>query len=363
MRHKIILILIFVLMSSLALAENEKPVIYFFFGQGCPHCGHMELFLDNMKEKYPIEVKKFEVYFNQSNRELFEKLSKAYGTEIKGVPTVFIDKKVIVGYSKFIEKEIKSKINECIKNGCISPEEMLNGDENEITEKLTWATLIGAAAVDSINPCTLAVLLILLTTLIATGKKKKALGAGIGFTLAIYISYFLMGLGIYSAVKLAGHLHTFYYFVIGVAILVGLLSIRDYFTYKPGVLAIEIPMKWRPKLKKVLRSVTSVPGAALIGFLCSLLLLPCSSGPYLVILGLLAKTATRMAAIPLLMVYNAIFVLPMLFITFLVYFGIARTEEVHSWREKHIKLIHLISGIIMIALALLLAYAMYIRWV
>ncbi len=38
---------------------------------------------------------------------------------------------------------------------------------------LTWTTLIGAAAVDSINPCTLAILLILLTTLLSAGKKVK----------------------------------------------------------------------------------------------------------------------------------------------------------------------------------------------
>ncbi|OYT43191.1 MAG: hypothetical protein B6U88_01700 [Candidatus Aenigmarchaeota archaeon ex4484_56] len=228
---------------------------------------------------------------------------------------------------------------------------------------LTWATLISAAAVDSINPCTLAVLLILLTTLLTAGKKNKILGAGIAFTIAIYTSYFLMGLGIYSAVQVTGLLHGFYYAVIGVAIIVGLLSINDYFNYKPGFLAIEIPVKWRPALKKLVSNVTSIPGAALIGFFCSLFLLPCSSGPYLVILGLLAKTSTRLEAIPLLLIYNFIFVLPMIIITMLIYFGMTNIEQVSAWKERYIKIIHLISGIIMICLAFLLLYAMYVGWV
>jgi len=228
---------------------------------------------------------------------------------------------------------------------------------------LTWTTLIGAAAVDSINPCTLAILLILLTTLLTAGKKNKILGAGIAFTTAIYISYFLMGLGIYSAVQATGLLHGFYYIIIGIAVIVGVLSIRDYFSYKPGVLAIEIPMRWRPALKRLIGNVTSIPGAALVGFFCSLFLLPCSSGPYLVILGLLAKTATRLAAIPLLLIYNFIFVLPMIILTLLVYFGMTSVEQVSAWREKYIKIIHLISGIIMICLAFLLVYAMYVGWV
>ncbi len=228
---------------------------------------------------------------------------------------------------------------------------------------LTWTTLIGAAAVDSINPCTLAILLMLLTTLILAENKNKILGVGIVFSLAIYISYFLMGLGLYSAVQMAGNLHIFYYFVIGIAILVGLLSIKDYFNYQPGVLAVEIPMKWRSTLKSLIGRVTSIPGAAVIGFFCSLFLIPCSSGPYLVILGLLAKTSTRLVAMPLLLFYNFIFILPMLIMTLLVYFGTTSVEQISAWREKYIKLIHLVSGVIMLALASLLVYAICAGWV
>ena len=68
-------------------------------------------------------------------------------------------------------------------------------------------------------------------------------------------------------------------------------------------------------MKRIIQRVTSVPGAFLTGFVVSLFLLPCTSGPYIVILGLLGKTATRPEALAWLVLYNLIFVLPMVAIT------------------------------------------------
>ncbi len=228
---------------------------------------------------------------------------------------------------------------------------------------LTWSTLIGAAAVDSVNPCTLAVQIMLLSAILLAGKRYKVLTAGFGFTGAIFISYFFMGLGLYTTIQAASLVEGFFYLVIALAFLVGVLSIRAYFDYTPGVLAVEIPTSWRPYLKGLIGRVTSTRGAILIGFICSLFLLPCSSGPYLVILGLLAKTSTRMAAVPLLAIYNLVFVMPMIAITMMVYAGLTTVARAHRWRELYIRKLHLISGILMIGMSFLLTYALYVGWV
>ncbi|MCD6547564.1 MAG: conjugal transfer protein TraF [Nanoarchaeota archaeon] len=364
---------------SIAYAE-ENLEIWLFYGRGCPHCAEMKPFLENLAQKYNITLVEYEIYFNKTNLALFYNVSNAYRTKVQGVPTVFIDKAVFVGQSAKIDKEIEEKVKECLAVGCVSPSDVLKEardnvtiltgsksgltkESTEIVSGLTWSTLIGAAAVDSINPCTLAIQLILLTTILAIGKRIKVLLAGISFTLAIYTSYLLMGLGIYSALEVSGISHLFYYFVILIAVVVGILSIRDYFEYTPGGWAVEIPMRWRPLLKKLIKGATSVPGAALIGFFCSLFLLPCSSGPYLVILGLLAKASTRSIAIPLLLVYNFIFILPMIGITLIVYLGLTSVEKAHEWRERNIRKIHLISGIIMLGLAALLVISLLKGWV
>lgn len=218
-------------------------------------------------------------------------------------------------------------------------------------EGLTLSAVLGAAAVDAINPCAFAVLIILLTTILVAGKKLRALGAGLAFTVSIYISYFLMGLGLYSVIQAAGVTHLFYLIVAILAIIIGLFNLKDYLWYGKWF-TMEVPQAWRPRLKSLIKGVTSIPGAFLIGFLVSLFLLPCTSGPYIVILGLLAKVATRAVAISLLLLYNFIFILPMLAITLLVYFGLATTEKAEKWRQRRLKILHLIAGLLMIGLGI-----------
>jgi len=116
---------------------------------------------------------------------------------------------------------------------------------------------------------------------------------------------------------------------------------------------MEVPLSWRPKMKKIITSVTSAPAALLAGFLVSLFLLPCTSGPYIVILGMLAEKATRLSALGYLLLYNFIFVLPMMVITLIVYKGF-KTATLERWRAKRIKLFHLIAGLIMIGLGIVI---------
>ncbi len=390
-RHMIPILMLLIL--SLAATAQESNLtttsdvdLIFFYGRGCPHCSREEAWLEDMEDKYPtLNVEKFEVYFDKNSRTLMQEMAKAYNTEIGGVPTTFINGKVITGFSDALGKSIEQEIRNCIQTGCVNPldsvrEDMtvvvgndtvtITGDSSptedpaktETVEKLTIGAVLGAAAIDAINPCAFAVLIILLTTILAAKKKRRVLGAGLAFSLSIYISYFLMGLGLFSAVQAAGVTHWFYGVVAVLAILVGLFNLKDYLWYGKWFI-MEVPKSWRPKMKSILKGVTSIPGAFLIGFVISLFLLPCTSGPYIVILGLLAKTATRMYAMGLLLLYNLIFILPMVIITVAIYFGFTTTEQAEEWRQRKLKVLHLIAGIIMILLGIGMFVAMGLGYV
>ncbi|MEM4347548.1 MAG: glutaredoxin domain-containing protein [Candidatus Altiarchaeota archaeon] len=129
-----IVIFLFSLMNFTIGAEENKVVIYFFWGEGCPHCAAEKIFLDGLKVKYPqIEIKSFETWHNQENAALFVKIAEAYGTKASGVPTTFIGDNYIVGYrgDETTGREIENLIKECIdKGGCINPEEKLFPKEN-----------------------------------------------------------------------------------------------------------------------------------------------------------------------------------------------------------------------------------------
>ncbi len=368
--------------DSLCEKDNESVQLYLFYGKGCPHCAKEISFLESIGEKHPkLEVMEFEVYFNQTNRKLMHEMADAYDTEVQGVPMTFIDNKVFVGFSSSIGSSIEEEIRRCGDGGCMFPCEKMgaenisqalriigesspaeNPEKTKLMGRITIPAVLGAAAVDAINPCAFAVLIILLTTILAARKKKSALYAGLAFSAAIYISYFLMGLGIYSAVQVTGFTHIFYFVVAILAIIIGLFNLKDYLWYGKWFV-MEVPRSWRPRMKMLLKGVASAPGAFLIGFLVSLFLLPCTSGPYIVILGLLSKAATRPMAIGLLLLYNLVFILPMVIITLAVYFGVTTTEKAEKWRQRKLKVLHLIAGIIILLLGIGMLVALYMGWV
>ena len=116
-------------------------------------------------------------------------------------------------------------------------------------------------------------------------------------------------------------------------------------------------------MKDIIKEITTVKGAFLVGFLVSLFLLPCTSGPYLAILGLLAEVTSRNYAYMLLILYNFIFVLPMLLITLAIYFGFTTTEKAEEWRTKKLKVLHLIGGIILLLLGVGMLIAMWLGYI
>lgn len=357
---KRILILLFCFLffgSHFSFAQNVDNVdLHLFYGEGCPHCEKAILFLNDLEFDYSaLNVVLHETYFNDSQRELFLNLTHAYGREVEGVPTIFIGDEVFVGFSDSISKEIENKINECIIDACDNPIDRLDALEPDnnlnLSEKITIPAVILAALVDAINPCAFAVLIILLMTILASKKRSQALFSGLAFSLSIFISYFLMGIGLYSVIQVSGFSHIFYLVVAILAIFIGLLNLKDYFSYGKWFV-MEVPLKWRPKMKSLIGGVTSIYGAFGIGFLVSLFLLPCTSGPYIIILGLLSHVATRTQALSMLILYNFIFVLPMILITLAVYFGITTTEKAEKLRQNKLEILHLIAGIIILILGI-----------
>jgi cytochrome c biogenesis protein CcdA len=184
---------------------------------------------------------------------------------------------------------------------------------------------------------------------------------GIAFISAIYVSYFLMGIGIFTAIQSAGVQRPFIMAVSSLAILLGLWNMKDYFAYGKWF-TIEVPQRWRPIVKRLTASVVSIPGAFLVGVLDSLFLLPCSSGPYIAILALLSKTTSRVEGLLYLLLYNLIFVLPLVGIMIAVHFGYTTTARAERWRSARLGKLHLVTGAIMFLLGVGMLIAVMLGW-
>jgi cytochrome c biogenesis protein CcdA/glutaredoxin len=337
------------LATAAALAASHPVELDFFYGSGCPHCAALRESLQRMQQRYPeLRVREHEVYFDRENARLFERVARGYRVGIEGVPTAFVGDVAAVGYSPEIEVRLEEAVRGCIARGCASP---LSRAVAGAPPALTVSAVVAGAAVDSINPCEFAVLIMLVAAILGAGGRRRALAAGLAYSLSVFISYYLMGLGMYSAVQAAGVTHALYLGIAWLAILMGLFNLKDFLWYGKWF-AMEVPQAWRPALKGMVQGVTSVPGAFLVGFAVSLFLLPCTSGPYVVILGLLARTATRAEAALWLLLYNVIFVLPMLLITAALHFGWTTTERLEEWRNRSLRGLHLVAGIVLLLLGL-----------
>lgn len=222
---------------------------------------------------------------------------------------------------------------------------------------ISWLKIGTLAITDSINPCALSVLLMMLVAIATYHPKdrKQILWSGLAFVGAVFITYFVYGLLIVKAFDLvqgiSGVKDYLYKGLGAIAIILGLLEIKDFFFYKPGGIGTEMPLMFRPKVQQIIAKITSPLGAFGLGMFVTLFLLPCTIGPY-VILGGMLSFGEFTNALPYLSVYNLIFVLPMIIIILLVFVGSKNVKQVSEWREKNVKLMHLIIGIIFILLGL-----------
>ncbi len=229
-----------------------------------------------------------------------------------------------------------------------------------MTDTLTLAKITTLALADSVNPCAIAVLAMVLVAILIQNpeRRKKVLYAGLAFVSSVLIGYLFYGVIIIQffrtfAQVLREHAEIIYDSLAILAMVIGALNIKDFFMYRKGGIATEMPIFLRPKVNKIIQGITSPAGAFIIGFLVTLFLLPCTIGPYIIASGLLAELGT-LKALPWLIYYNLIFVLPMLIITFLVYFGFSKVEDISGWKDRNIRILHLIAGILLFAVGIAL---------
>jgi glutaredoxin-related protein len=175
---------------------------------------------------------------------------------------------------------------------------------------------------------------------------KDILLAGFLFTLTVYVMYILYGAGILTALYSSG-LGGVLMLILNVLLIIMIVAeLYAYFSYKPGFRSMEMPMRLRPIAKSFLSKVENPLMAVPVAALCSVLLLPCSSGPYVVALIRMYSHGLGIIS-PLLLYYNLVFVLPMIAITLVVAFGTS-PKKVLEWKEKHIRNLHLIAGLLLI---------------
>ena len=232
-------------------------------------------------------------------------------------------------------------------------------------EGLTLPIVIAAALADSINPCVIGVLVFLIAFMLRVFKSpRRMLLFGLFYTFVVYATYLLLGFGILKVALNVGLASAFYWVAALVAIIAGFLEIKDFFWYGKG-LTLQIIPGGADRLKHYVQYLETaeqkhplllVATTMFLGVFVVMIELPCTGAPYLAILGLLSAGEFA-AAVPLLLLYNLIFVLPLLVIIGLAYGG-RSLEAMEEWRKKHRGLMRLGMGTFLIALGFYMIYSL-----
>jgi cytochrome c biogenesis protein CcdA len=230
--------------------------------------------------------------------------------------------------------------------------------ESEVFQgtKLTLIKVLSLALIDAINPCALAVLSLMLITILTYNpqKKRNVLLAGLAFVISVFIMYLFYGLVIirsFQIIQALTSIRIWLYQALGAgAIILGVLKLRDFFRAQAVCNTV-------PKVNKIISKVTSPIGAFVVGAFVTVFLLPCTIGPYIICGGILCSLDI-LKAFPLLLLYNFVFVLPMLIMVLIIYFGLSKIKDISSWQARNIKYLDLISGLIIVILGLAMVFSL-----
>jgi len=184
---------------------------------------------------------------------------------------------------------------------------------------LTLGTVLVAGIADGFNPCAFTVLLLFITSLVAAAQARDApsavslrgrvIGLGSIYIASVFFTYLALGVGLLAAVDLFTQRHLPARLGAVLSIALGLWMLKDYFLPEMG-LRLEAPAavgRWARASARRATVPTLVAGGVLIG-LCTL---PCSGAVYLAVLSLLAAQSSALAGFGYLVLYNALFVLPL----------------------------------------------------
>ena len=330
----------------------DSPIyMAYFYQTGCKECSRVEADLKYLQTKYPqIQVVEFNIY-DQADLAtwMVDRIDPYIDFQ---TPALFIGEKVLIA-EDILPDNIIPIIEEYRTTGAeaiwldYNPEEA----QNSIIERFNnmgWLAVVAAGLVDGINPCAFATLIFFVSYLTLSGKSgKQVLFVGAAFTLGVFLAYLLVGLGLYKVLELVGSMldiiaNIVYILTAVFCLVLAVLSFLDYRKAKQGNVGdmmLKLPEPLRKRINATIRqgnkSRSYIFSAFIVGILISFLELACTGQVYLpTIIFVSSIPELRLQAILFLILYNLLFILPLVVIFVLVYFGTTSKDLTQFLKEK-----------------------------
>ncbi len=325
-----------------AVACEAPPSIWaaYFYEVGCQECSRAEYDILYVQSKYPQLL--IEEYNVQDSAALSEWLGARAGVPEKqrlATPALFIGDDYLIG-SDITAEALLALAEKYAPTGAEQTWADFDAEEAEqnIIERFKSfgiLTVVFAGLVDGLNPCAFATLAFFVSYLTLSGRKgRDVLTVGAAFTLGVFLAYLMVGLGFYKVLDLLGDvLTTLGRWVYGLTALLcaglAVFSFLDFLKARRGEIGdmtLNLPHRLRMRINAVIRrgrkSRAFVAGAFVTGVVVSFLELACTGQVYLpTIIFVISRPEMRVRAFVFLVLYNLLFILPLVVVFVLAYYG------------------------------------------
>ncbi|MDF1584588.1 MAG: hypothetical protein RQ733_08930 [Methyloprofundus sp.] len=352
---------------SQSIQQPAKEVtLYYFWSRHCPHCKIAKPFVNKLSETYPwLNLHSYDLVDSRVNQKRFLLMAQQLGQPANSVPAFIFCGQMMVGYDRAetTGKELAEKLVACHqqeKTKTTQVQENFNipgwGEIHYQDFSLPVFTLL-IAALDAFNPCAFFILFFLLSLIAHQRSRARMLIIGGTFVLCSGLMYFLF-MSAWLNVFLITEQLIFITATAGIiAIVFGLLNIKDYFFFKQGI-SLSLSDSSRTKLFTRIRTLTqtgSLPSMMMATLILAIAAnsyeLLCTAGlpmVYTRILTLSSLSATQYYLY--LALYNVIYIIPLLFIVML--FSLTLGSKKLSEQEG--RLLKILSGNMMLGFGLIL---------
>lgn len=249
--------------------------------------------------------------------------------------------------------------------------ELAARNQNFLENATLW-TAVFAGSLDGINPCAFATAIFLISYLLYLKKGRRfVLAVGLCFCLGVFLSYLLFGVGLSFLVDFLNRFAYVKKIIYGLFALAGfilaILHLRDALRYRKSGNAADMDMGLNAQThRKIhdkihtwgkLTGVMAIPAAVVLGCVVSSMEFVCTGQIYLPMLVAINASGFNFQAFVLLLVYNLAFIVPLVAVTFLAYYGVG-AQALAKWARNHVLLTKVLMALLFLALAILMVLMM-----
>jgi thiol-disulfide isomerase/thioredoxin len=362
---------------------QTRVVLWYFYSESCPHCREAKPFVAELGQRDWIDLRAYEVAKNRDNGRLYRDTAKAIGEQARSVPAFIFCGTMHTGYdnAEVTGAVLLARLEYCRANpdeamaafsaaagsvGGPKPGEVMGvqipvlGVIDPAEWGLPLLTVV-VAGLDAFNPCAFFVLLFLLSLMVHARSRARMLLVGGTFVLVSGLIYFVFMAAWLNVFLVLGELRVVTMIAGAIAVGLAAVNIKDYFFFDAGGPSLSIPESKKPGMYRQMRGLVGaqnvwamLAGTVVLAVAVNSYELLCTAGLPMVYTRILTLRETDTFVYYLyLVLYNIIYIIPLLVIVllFVMKLGSRKLGETEG------RLLKLMSGMMMLALGLLLLIA------